>query len=161
MMRPPPAPVATLRLMTETDLPRVYAIERATHDFPWTEKILSDCLRVGYLCVVVEVEKRIVGFAITRIHESTELFNITIEKSAQGHGYGRQIMKNLIDFARSQDSKEFLLEVRVSNEPAIKLYKRLGFEQIGVRENYYEAVGGNEDALIFRLGLKLASPDLS
>lgn len=137
--------------MQKLDLDLVNAIEQSTNEFPWTRGILHDCIEVGYLCVVIEVDFKIIGYAICRLDLETELFNITIQTKDQGKGYGRQMLEHLINFARLRGSKRFLLEVRFSNEPAIKLYKRLNFKQTGIRKDYYELKNGSEDALVFEL----------
>ena len=150
----------TLRAMLKDDLDAVNAIEQSTHEFPCTRGIRHDCIEVGYLCVVIEVDAKIVGYAICRLDQETELFNITIQTKDQGKGFGRQMLEHLIDFARQRGCKKFLLEVRISNEPAIKLYKRLSFIQVDERKDYYELKDGTEDALVFE-GRKLKSWILS
>lgn len=67
-------------------------------------------------------------------------------------GIGRKLLEHLISIA-SKKAEMMFLEVRPSNINAIALYENMGFNEIGVRKNYYEAVGGREDGLMFALAL--------
>ena len=67
---------------------------------------------------------------------------------------GNQLVNYLLDLARWKKIRMAFLEVRVSNQAAYKLYTKLGFDEIGVRKNYYPSPAGREDALILALDLK-------
>jgi ribosomal-protein-alanine N-acetyltransferase len=80
------------------------------------------------------------------------ILNISVDPDEQGHGIGRKMMENAIDYARGRAETVFL-EVRPSNTAAITLYERLGFNEIGIRRGYYPAENGREDAIMLALQL--------
>jgi ribosomal-protein-alanine N-acetyltransferase len=78
---------------------------------------------------------------------------VCVAKDHQGCGHGKRLMQRLIDLARWHRAERIFLEVRPSNERAIKLYDQLGFNEIGKRPNYYPAKRGREDAIVMALEL--------
>ena len=78
---------------------------------------------------------------------------ISVCRSRQGFGLGRQLLQHLGEVARKAGGSQILLEVRPSNESALALYRKVGFEMIGRRKGYYPACNGREDALVMRLPL--------
>lgn len=145
---------ARLRPMVRADVPEVIAIERAAYPFPWTEGILYDCLRVGYQCWVLERGGRIEGYGIMS-HGAGEahILNLCIRPAAQRQGLGERLLRHIMAEARRHDADTLLLEVRPSNEAALRLYGKLGFSQVGQRPDYYPAEGGREHALILARAL--------
>ncbi|GMQ91374.1 MAG: ribosomal protein S18-alanine N-acetyltransferase [Gammaproteobacteria bacterium] len=139
-----------VRPMKADDVQWVYAVEKVAYDFPWTEHIFHDCLRVGYYCSVLECNDGLIGHGImsTGVGEC-HMLNICIHPDYQRQGFGNKLVCYLLDLAYWQKVRHAYLEVRQSNNGAIRLYERLGFEVIGVRKDYYP-VGDNqrEDALI-------------
>jgi [ribosomal protein S18]-alanine N-acetyltransferase len=148
------APRITHRKMVETDVPDVIALERAAYLFPWSEGIFRDCLRVGYLCRVLEAPDGICGYGILSMGAGeAHILNICVRADLRGLGVGRRLLAWLLDQARIAGQGWAFLEVRPSNRPAIQLYESLGFEAVGLRRGYYQAVGGREDAVVYRLDL--------
>ena len=142
------------REMLEMDVPMVHANELAGYEFPWSEGIFRDCLRVGYICRVLELGGQVIGHGIVSAGAGeAHLLNICIHPDFRCRGLGRLLLLHLLDQARSQGARAMFLEVRPSNPGAIRLYQALGFEQIGMRRAYYQAVGGREDACVLRLHL--------
>lgn len=142
------------RAMEESDLPQVLAIERVTYDFPWSETIFKDCLRVRYHCYVVEQQGVVKGYAIMTVAAcESHILNLCIDQSLRGYGIGRSLLAHLIDDARFYRAEMMLLEVRTSNAVAIDLYLKTGFNEVGRRNNYYPAKSGREDALILARAL--------
>jgi ribosomal-protein-alanine N-acetyltransferase len=139
-----------LRGMREEDLPAVLAIETAAYEFPWTLGIFHDCLRVGYPAFVAEVASAgIVGYGVMSVAAAEcHLLNICVHPSWQRLGLGGEIVEYLLDVARRKRATLALLEVRVSNQAAYRLYTRLGFDEVGTRKHYYPARQGREDAVI-------------
>lgn len=139
-----------VREMTEFDLPPVMAIENSAYEFPWTPGIMSDCLNVGYHCYVYAVNDEIRGYLIySTVLDEVHLLNICIAPHYQNKGYGAAFLSWLIPHVRQTGSKTLYLEVRASNRAAIHLYERLGFNELGIRANYYPAKNGKEDAQLF------------
>lgn len=142
------------RLMTEDDLDAVMAIEEAVYPFPWTRGIFSDCLKIGYLCQVLELNGRVLAYAVmSTAVEEAHLLTIVVDANEQGKGYGKVMLNKMIQMAVSDKAKTMYLEVRTSNKAAIKLYDQRGFNELGIRNNYYPAEKGREDALILALDL--------
>lgn len=137
------------RLMTDKDVPAVLAIERQAYAFPWTEGIFNDCLRVGYRCRILEQDNAIGGYGITSIAAGeSHILNLCIRPPLRRQGLGRQLLDYLMDEARNSRVETMLLEVRLSNIAAIRMYQQAGFNEIGLRQNYYPAENGKEDALL-------------
>ena len=78
----------------------------------------------------------------------SHVLNVCISPTMQGRGYGRRMMKKLMEVAKSHHAEMMILEVRPSNPIAIKLYHDLGFNEIGTRKGYYPAKKGREDAIV-------------
>jgi ribosomal-protein-alanine N-acetyltransferase len=143
-----------IRPMLDTDIAAVYAIECKAYEAPWTLQIIKDCVRIAYDCWVLTVNYRIYGYVIMSINpEGAHVLNIAVDPAKQHCGYGRRLMRHLIAVAIKKKVKMLLLEVRISNHHAIKLYESLGFNQVDVRQNYYPKGNGCEDGLVFALEL--------
>jgi ribosomal-protein-alanine N-acetyltransferase len=145
-----------LRPMREVDLNAVLEVERSSYEFPWTRAIFRDCLRVGYHCFVYETSAGLVGHGIVSIAaEECHLLNICVHPEYQRRGLGRALVNFLLMLARRKRARVALLEVRVSNGGAYRLYTQLGFDEIGMRKDYYPARHGREDAIILARDLTL------
>lgn len=142
------------RAMTPMDVPAVGAVERASYPFPWSEGIFRDCLRVGYLCRVAEVEGSIVAYGVVAMGAGeAHILNLCVGNELRGRGIGRQMLMLLLERARQAGMTVTFLEVRPSNLLAIALYQSVGFVQVGLRKGYYQAEAGREDALVLKLDL--------
>ena len=143
------------RPMSMPDVALVAAVERASYPFPWSEGVFRDCVRVGYLCRVVEAAGEIAGYGIMSFGAGeAHVLNICIRSDLRGRGVGRDLMDYLLDRARDEYMQDVFLEVRPSNTVAIRLYEAIGFQRIGLRKGYYQAAGGREDALVYKLALE-------
>ena len=150
-----PIPEVQLRPMTEADLGHVATLERESYPFPWSEGIFRDCLRVGYVCRVVEVGPGLIGYGVMSYGAGeAHILNLCIREAMRGRGIGRSLLRHLLGNAATAGMDEAFLEVRPSNLAAIRLYQSMGFEPVGVRRGYYQAVGGREDATVLRLDLR-------
>jgi ribosomal-protein-alanine N-acetyltransferase len=136
-------------------LDSVLEIEKESNPYPWTARNFSDCIEKGYYSMVLEDNERLVGFAIMAISsEESHLLNIGVNKDFRGSGFGEQILKKMIIAAEVMGSKKIILEVRVSNKIAYRLYEKLGFHEIGERKKYYRLPEGREDAYVMSKTLK-------
>ena len=103
---------------------------------------------------VAVVNNQIVGYAIlSYVVGEAELLNICIDPTQQGKGYAKALLEHLIEHAVEKDNHEMYLEVRVSNTAAIHIYEQAGFNEIGLRKNYYPTKAGKEDAMLMALPL--------
>jgi ribosomal-protein-alanine N-acetyltransferase len=148
-------PDVLIRPMSENDVPEVIAVERASYQFPWSEGIFRDCLRVGYVCRVVTVSDTIIGYGVMSVGAGeAHILNLCIGDLYRCKGVGRRLLTYLIERGTAAGMSEAFLEVRPSNTSAIRLYLSVGFEQVGMRRGYYQAVGGREDAAVLKLALR-------
>ena len=149
-------PRLCVRPMTVKDIDDVMAVELSTYPFPWTQHIFEDCLRVGYRCHVGEINDVFAGYGIMSTGAGeAHILNLCVAKEFQRRGLGRELLKFLLDEARVLQVNDVFLEVRPSNFSALVLYEQLGFNQVGVRKDYYPAGDGREDAIILATSLAL------
>jgi len=148
-------PEIQIRSMTETDVSEVIAIERNSYQFPWSEGIFRDCLRVCYICRVVTVHGTIIVYGVMSVGAGeAHILNLCVGQLYRCRGVGKRLLTYLIERGAASGMSEAFLEVRPSNTTAIRLYLALGFEQVGMRRGYYQAVGGREDAAVLKLTLR-------
>lgn len=144
------------RTMRYSDLDLVVQNEVAAYDHPWSKRIFIDCLRAGYQCWVLANKQQIVAHAVMTVAVGEcHLLTLCVHPEYQRLGYGRKLFNLLLDRAYKLEARECFLEVRVSNQAAIDLYRSMGFVQIGQRKNYYPGSDGREDALIMSRELPL------
>jgi len=137
------------RLMRLSDVKNVFAIDKDIYPFPWTEGIFTDCINAGQLCIVNEIENKIVSYGVVgMIVNEAHILNLSVRRDMQGKRYGRELLVYLLDLVQRSGAERALLEVRESNQIALSLYQSMGFEEIGVRKDYYPAEGGRENAIV-------------
>jgi ribosomal-protein-alanine N-acetyltransferase len=143
-----------IRAMTEADLDAVMAIETAIYEFPWTRGIFQDCMRVGYRCHIYQQDHDIKAYSVLSVGAAeAHVLTLCVRPDSQKQGLGRMMMEHVIELARQAGAETMLLEVRPSNEHAIRLYHQLGFNEVGIRPDYYPSAEGREDALIMARSL--------
>ncbi len=146
-----PGPLAggRFRAMIAPDLEQIMAIERRAYEFPWTESIMRDCIRVGYRCRVLEFGRAVVSYGVLSVAAGEgHILNLCVAPECQARGVGRRMLEHLVGMAGEQGAKTVFLEVRPSNSWAVGLYQSAGFNEIGTRRGYYPAREGREDALV-------------
>ena len=151
MTQEPPAIATTprFRAMTPADLDTVLELEAGCHPDPWTAGMLRASLEQGHHCRVLELEGAIGGHAVMQVAGGdAELLDLCIGAGHRGLGLGRAFLRQLVAEARSAGAASLFLEVRASNEAAIRLYTGEGFHQVGRRPRYYVLPDGREDALV-------------
>lgn len=141
--------------MTERDLDEVVAAEKEIYPFPWTRGNFVDALQAGYSAWVLRTAARqVAAYSVMMIAlDEAHLLNLSVARHAQRTGLGWRTLDWMADVARGYGGRTMLLEVRPSNEAALRLYRRYGFDCIGVRRGYYPAHGGREDATVMRIPL--------
>lgn len=137
-----------IRSMCEGDLLQVAALEQSCFSVPWSEKSLRESLlKPEYLFLVAEVNGRVAGYAgLLLIQDEGDVTNVAVDEAYRGQGIGTALTGALLEEGKKRGFRAFTLEVRVSNEAAIHVYEKLGFESAGIRKRFYERPA--EDALI-------------
>jgi len=140
--------------MTTADVDAVLSIEQAVQAYPWTRGNFTDALSSGYWGFVEELEGELLGFAVLMpgVGEA-ELLNIAVSAAQQRKGIGQAMLMALQDVAEQHRLTRVFLEVRAGNLPAIALYRRAGYVEIGARRGYYHNEQGSEDALVMACDL--------
>ena len=85
------------------------------------------------------------------IYEYIDIIAIATDEDSRNNGVASKLLEKLIDFARKNKVTRITLEVARDNKPAIKLYKKFGFSQIGIRKNYYHKNQQKIDAILMKL----------
>lgn len=137
------------RKMQREDLPQVLENERLGYTHPWSRGIFEDCLVNGHECWLCIRSGKVVGHGVLSVAAGeSHLLNVCIHPDCQGNGLGRALVEHMLECARTKYATRVFLEVRPSNLVAYRLYEKLGFNEVGVRANYYPAFFGREDALL-------------
>lgn len=138
----------TIRKMQLSDLDEVCNIEEASFSVPWSRNSFAEALAdENNFLLVCEADGHVAGYADTWcVLDEATITNIAVREDLRGKGIGAMLLKTALDMAKERDISAVTLEVRKSNEPAIKLYNCFGFEAVGIRPGYYEKP--TEDAII-------------
>lgn len=142
-----------IRPMAVKDLYRVSEIEAISNPEPWTYADFEDSLAKedGTTVLLVAEDVDVIGYLVlyTASGES-EIVTIAVSPEARRKGVGRRLIDEVIAFSKKSYIyiEEINLEVRISNEPAIKLYESVGFSAVGKRPNFYS--NPKEDALLMK-----------
>ena len=139
--------------MNKNDIYYVHGIESLTNETPWSENNFYDALRFSKADVVI-VDGKVNGYAIYQyVMDEIHLLNISVAPKFIGKSIGYQLLKRVVNQSKYTFKKRIFLEVRESNQRAIKFYRRNGFEEAGLRKNYYKLNFGREDGLIMQKNL--------
>ena len=146
-----------LREMNQEDLFQVKSLERISYDFPWSDKILEDCLFYNYDCYVASHQNQVFGYLISKIaFPESHILNLTVDQNYRNNGIGSQLLDLVLSKSSLIGSNAVFLETRKTNKSAIYLYNKYEFKQVGVRANYYKTKDGREDALVYCKKLNFA-----
>ena len=130
----------TVRQACREDLPDIIAIEEASFSVPWSHQSLAAELDnpVARYYVLDKEDGSVAGYAdVWLIADEGQLANIAIHPSARGLGYGEILLRTAMEALFREGCTSFFLEVRQSNAPAQGLYRKLGYEALAVRKDYY------------------------
>ena len=143
-----------IHFFIKEDLDEIVKIENESHLTPWTKKNFIDSNNANNLFKVLKNENDIIGYYIALfVEDECQLLNITVRLGLQKKGFGQLMLKNLFTDCRKRNAINIFLEVRKSNNAAIRLYEKNGFNEIGVRNNYYKNKEGKEDAILMGLSI--------
>ncbi|MCF6218965.1 MAG: ribosomal protein S18-alanine N-acetyltransferase [Gammaproteobacteria bacterium] len=144
----------SIRLMRESELAEIAEIDAQVSPHPWSEQIFKDCLKAKYHCFIFEKGDALLGYGVLSVvMKEAHILNICILPKKQGRGLGRELIDYMIDLSTEKQVEMMFLEVRVSNEAARYLYERVGFNEVGIRSDYYPTAKGREDAMVLAMCL--------
>ena len=139
-----------LRKLKLRDLGAIEEIERASYPTPWSRSMFAgELAKPPSICLGAtdsETDELVGYLIISRYVDAWHVMNLAVRDSHRRHGVATRLMERLFEITSGDGRRGYTLEVRVSNEAAIKLYESLGFRPRGIRRGYY--TDNREDALI-------------
>ena len=139
-----------LEKMNASHVAEIAQLEKICFSDPWSEKSIASELENKLSCWLVAVEdEKVAGYIGSQtVCGETDMMNVAVHPDHRRKGIAEALILGLIGELKAAESHCLTLEVRASNMPAITLYEKLGFSEIGRRKNYYR--NPKEDALILR-----------
>ncbi len=144
----------SFREATIADLKSIMNVENASFTVPWTEAAFRNEFIINQYAyyILATYNDEVVGYAgIWLVLDEGHVTNIAIHPDYQGNHYGEALLREMIWIAKERGVIRITLEVRVSNDVAQGLYKKLGFQDGAIRKNYYPDT--KEDALVMWVDL--------
>ena len=140
--------------MLSCHVPAVAALEQASFSTPWSEKSIGEELNNEWAIWYVALEEEtLLGYIGVQFGlDGGDIMTIATAPEARNRGLGQKLVETILDIFREKDLGYLTLEVRPSNAPALRLYEKLGFQEVGRRKKYYREP--TEDALLLTLYLK-------
>ncbi|MEN3341194.1 MAG: [ribosomal protein S18]-alanine N-acetyltransferase [Actinomycetota bacterium] len=141
-----------LRRLALADLRAIEAIERRSYPTPWSRSMFAgELAKPSSICLGAfeadDEEGRLCGYlVVSRYVDAWHVMNVAVDPEQRGRGIATMLLERLFELTADDAHRGYTLEVRVSNETAIRVYERLGFESRGIRRGYY--TDNREDALI-------------
>jgi ribosomal-protein-alanine N-acetyltransferase len=137
-----------IRPLELADLGAIEAIEQRAYPTPWSRSMFaSELAKPTSICLGAFEGEELVGYVInSRYVDAWHVMNVAVDPERQRRGVATALLERLFELTRDDERRGYTLEVRVSNEDAIHLYEKLGFEARGIRRGYY--TDNREDALI-------------
>ena len=136
--------------MTGDHVAQVAALEAICFHDPWSEKsVASELTNPLSLWLVALDGERVAGYIGSQsVMGESDVMNVAVHPDYRRQGIGERLCLALVDTLKEKGNHSLTLEVRASNDPARTFYEKLGFQQVGLRKNYYR--NPREDALILR-----------
>jgi ribosomal-protein-alanine N-acetyltransferase len=138
-----------LRPLDLVDLDAIEEIERASYPAPWSRSMFaSELAKPSSLSLAaVDEEGLVIGYLVlSRYVDAWHVMNLAVDPGWRRRGVASALLERLLADTRGDTERGYTLEVRVSNDEAIRLYERFGFRSRGVRRGYY--TDNREDALV-------------
>jgi ribosomal-protein-alanine N-acetyltransferase len=137
-----------IRTLGLGDLDAIEAIEKRAYRTPWSRSMFaSELAKPTSICLGAFEGERLMGYTInSRYVDAWHVMNVAVDPEYQRRGVASQLLERVFELTADDEQRGYTLEVRVSNQDAIRLYERLGFEPRGIRRGYY--TDNREDALI-------------
>ena len=139
-------------IVKKEELDEIIKIENECHITPWKIQSLRESINSDNLFIAFRDGNVIIGYYIAlMLANECELLNLAVKVDYQSKGIGQEILKHLLRYCKRNEVTNIFLEVRASNKIAISLYEKNGFNELGLRKNYYKKKVGREDALLMGL----------
>lgn len=132
--------VFEIRRMCRQDIPAVAQIEQEIFSQPWSEQGFADSLFQENTCyLVADADGCIAGYCgYLRVLDEADITNVAVKKQFRKQGAGMALLTRLLEEGEKSGVTAFTLEVRESNTAALELYRKLGFESVGIRKGFYD-----------------------
>ncbi len=136
--------------MSSDHVSQIAALEKLCFSDPWSEKSIASELDNPLSVWLAALEKdSVVGYIGSQsVLGESDMMNVAVHPDHRRNGIAQTLIQELIRELSARGNRCLSLEVRSSNIPAIELYEKLGFVQVGLRKNYYR--NPREDGLILR-----------
>ena len=130
----------TIRNMKESDVGAIVMLEKATFSDAWTAKSIQDTYNQPQAFIMAaELEEKLAGYCIVYfVLDEGEIARIAVDNCFRRQGVGRKILEQVEYTCKEKGITRLMLDVRESNESARAFYKSLGFDEDGIRKNFYE-----------------------
>ena len=137
-----------IRTLSLGDLGAIEAIERRAYRTPWSRSMFaSELAKSTSICLGAFQGEDLIGYIVnSRYVDAWHVMNVAVDPEYQRRGIATRLLERLFELTRDEHRRGYTLEVRVSNESAIRLYEKLGFTAHGIRRGYY--TDNREDAVI-------------
>ena len=137
-----------IRTLDVSDLSAIEAIEQRAYPTPWSRSMFaSELAKPTSICLGAFEGTDLLGYVVnSRYVDAWHVMNVAVDPDRRRRGIATSLLERLFELTRDDERRGYTLEVRISNEEAIHLYERLGFEPRGIRRGYY--TDNKEDALI-------------
>jgi len=137
-----------IRTLSLGDLGAIEAIERRAYRTPWSRSMFaSELAKSTSICLGAFQGEDLIGYIVnSRYVDAWHVMNVAVDPDYQRRGIATRLLERLFELTRDEHRRGYTLEVRVSNESAIRLYEKLGFTAHGIRRGYY--TDNREDAVI-------------
>ena len=145
------APKFEIDIITPSDLDGIVAIENVSFPSPWPRRVFEREIKSDKSYKrVIRLSGIVVAYIVTwTIYDEVHVLNVAVHPEFRQTGLGEKLMRDCLAESEENGLKYALLEVRISNEGAQKLYEKLGFKTIQIRPKYYSDTG--EDAYVMML----------
>jgi ribosomal-protein-alanine N-acetyltransferase len=137
-----------IRTLEVSDLSEIEAIEKRAYPTPWSRSMFaSELAKPTSICLGAFEGSDLLGYVInSRYVDAWHVMNVAVDPDRRRRGVATSLLERLFELTHDDERRGYTLEVRISNEDAIHLYEKLGFESRGIRRGYY--TDNKEDALI-------------
>jgi ribosomal-protein-alanine N-acetyltransferase len=137
-----------IRALALSDLNDIEDIEHRSYDTPWSRSMFAgELAKPASLCLGAFEDEQLGGYLIvSRYVDAWHIMNIAVSPDFRRRGIATALLERLFELTDDRSRRGYTLEVRVSNDGAIRLYERVGFTARGIRRGYY--TDNREDALI-------------